>query len=227
MIAILPYIHTMMSIHVRYLHIVPARSVGLAARQPRQCVCARRRARRRSALTKLVSAVSSVTSGFDGHTARLSASQQFHTTVRQRGFSGVMAEIEEVRRERDATRSRSAVPGIPAGRIVSRVLACHPCCASRPQIMSRIQHHEGVCGIVIMSSKTGVCIRSTIDPDQAIKVTALFGDLLRVSQNLVKDLDRENGLTMLRLRSKKNEILVVPEADFTLVVLQNPNVNDA
>ena len=95
------------------------------------------------------------------------------------------------------------------------------------QIMHRIQAHEGVIGIIIMSSKTGVCIRSTVDQNDAIKITALFGDLLRVSQNLVKDLDRENGLTMLRLRSKKNEILVVPENDFTLVVLQNPNINDS
>jgi len=38
----------------------------------------------------------------------------------------------------------------------------------------------------------------------------------------VRDLDPTNDLTFLRVRTKKNEIMIAPEKDFTLMVIQNP-----
>jgi len=38
----------------------------------------------------------------------------------------------------------------------------------------------------------------------------------------VRDLDPTNDLTFLRIRSKKHEIMVAPDKEFILIVVQNP-----
>ena len=41
----------------------------------------------------------------------------------------------------------------------------------------------------------------------------------------VRDLDPENDLTFLRIRTK-HEMMIAPDKDFMLVVVQNPNSED-
>lgn len=36
----------------------------------------------------------------------------------------------------------------------------------------------------------------------------------------------QNDLTFLRIRSKKHEIMVAPDKDYLLIVIQNPNAAD-
>ena len=38
-----------------------------------------------------------------------------------------------------------------------------------------------------------------------------------------RDLDPQNDLTFLRIRTKKHEMMVAPEKDFLLIVVQDPN----
>lgn len=42
------------------------------------------------------------------------------------------------------------------------------------------------------------------------------------ARSVVRDLDPGNDLTFLRIRSKKHEIMVAPDKDFILIVIQNP-----
>jgi dynein light chain roadblock-type len=42
----------------------------------------------------------------------------------------------------------------------------------------------------------------------------------------VRDIDPTNDLTFLRIRSKKHEIMVTPEKEYMLIVIQNPASND-
>ena len=39
---------------------------------------------------------------------------------------------------------------------------------------------------------------------------------------IVRDIDPSNELTYLRLKSKKHEVLIAPEKEFILIVVQNP-----
>ena len=39
---------------------------------------------------------------------------------------------------------------------------------------------------------------------------------------MIKQLDPDNEVTFLRVRSKKHEILIAPDENYILVVLQNP-----
>lgn len=41
--------------------------------------------------------------------------------------------------------------------------------------------------------------------------------------SVVRDLDPQDALRFLRIRSNKHEIMVAPEKDYVLVVIQDPN----
>ena len=43
----------------------------------------------------------------------------------------------------------------------------------------------------------------------------------------MRDLDPQNDLTFLRVRTKKHEIMIAPDKDFILVVVQNPNTAES
>jgi len=39
---------------------------------------------------------------------------------------------------------------------------------------------------------------------------------------VVRDLDPQNDLTFLRIRTKKHEIMIAPDNEFLLIVIQDP-----
>eukprot|EP00754_Rhynchopus_humris_P034399 Rhum_TRINITY_DN15732_c0_g1::Rhum_TRINITY_DN15732_c0_g1_i1::g.161975::m.161975/K10419/DYNLRB, DNCL2; dynein light chain roadblock-type len=91
---------------------------------------------------------------------------------------------------------------------------------------NRINQHKGVLGILIVNSD-GAPIKTTIEDanisnQYAQLITALTGK----ARHCVRDLDPTNDLTFLRIRSKKHEIMVAPDKDYILIVIQNPN-NDS
>jgi dynein light chain roadblock-type len=46
------------------------------------------------------------------------------------------------------------------------------------------------------------------------------------ARSVVRDLDPTNDLTFLRIRSKKHEIMVAPDREFLLIVVQDPTVSN-
>eukprot|EP00326_Haptolina_ericina_P003550 CAMPEP_0181213312 /NCGR_PEP_ID=MMETSP1096-20121128/24832_1 /TAXON_ID=156174 ORGANISM="Chrysochromulina ericina, Strain CCMP281" /NCGR_SAMPLE_ID=MMETSP1096 /ASSEMBLY_ACC=CAM_ASM_000453 /LENGTH=98 /DNA_ID=CAMNT_0023304931 /DNA_START=17 /DNA_END=313 /DNA_ORIENTATION=+ len=92
------------------------------------------------------------------------------------------------------------------------------------ETLKRINSHKGVQGIVIVNAE-GIPIRSTLEGAEATRYAALIGTLTSKARSAVRDLDPLNDLTFLRIRSKKHEILVAPEKEFILIVVQNPNAD--
>jgi dynein light chain roadblock-type len=45
------------------------------------------------------------------------------------------------------------------------------------------------------------------------------------ANGIVRTLDETDSLTFLRLRSQKHEIMVAPDKDYILIVIQNPNAD--
>jgi dynein light chain roadblock-type len=43
-----------------------------------------------------------------------------------------------------------------------------------------------------------------------------------MARSMVRDLDPQNNLQFLRIRSKNHEIMVHSDVEFTLIVIQNP-----
>ncbi|XP_020915621.2 dynein light chain roadblock-type 2 [Exaiptasia diaphana] len=92
------------------------------------------------------------------------------------------------------------------------------------ETLKRIQAHKGVVGVLIMNSE-GIPIRTTLDNATSVQYAGLFQQLANKARTTVRDIDPQNELTFLRIRSKKHEIMVAPDREYYLIVIQNPNVN--
>mmetsp|Transcript_103262 Transcript_103262/g.258906 ORF Transcript_103262/g.258906 Transcript_103262/m.258906 type:complete len:102 (+) Transcript_103262:70-375(+) len=93
------------------------------------------------------------------------------------------------------------------------------------EALNRIRTHKGVTGIVIVNAE-GLPIRSTFEATQKTKqYSALISQLAAKARSLVRDLDPTNDLTFLRIRSKKHEIMVAPDREYILIVIQDPNAD--
>mmetsp|Transcript_2489 Transcript_2489/g.9653 ORF Transcript_2489/g.9653 Transcript_2489/m.9653 type:complete len:100 (+) Transcript_2489:74-373(+) len=94
------------------------------------------------------------------------------------------------------------------------------------ETINRIRTHKGVTGIVIVNSE-GVPIRSTFESKQTLQYSALISQLATKARSVIRDLDPQNDLTFLRIRSKKHEIMVAPDREYILIVIQDPNADSA
>ncbi|CAL1287840.1 unnamed protein product [Larinioides sclopetarius] len=90
------------------------------------------------------------------------------------------------------------------------------------ETFKRIQSHKGVMGIIVLNTD-GIPIKSTMDNNSTIEYAGLITHLLDKARQTVKEMDNTNELTFLRVRSKKNEILIAPDKEYMMIVVQNPN----
>ncbi|XP_039179684.1 dynein light chain roadblock-type 1 isoform X1 [Crotalus tigris] len=89
------------------------------------------------------------------------------------------------------------------------------------ETLKRIQSQKGVQGIIIVNSE-GIPIKSTMDNSSTVQYAGLMHNLIMKARGTVRDIDPQNDLTFLRIRSKKNEIMVAPDKDYFLIVIQSP-----
>ncbi|MES1914074.1 MAG: hypothetical protein MHM6MM_006207 [Cercozoa sp. M6MM] len=95
------------------------------------------------------------------------------------------------------------------------------------ETLERIKSQKGV-ECVIVVNKDGVPIRPSrgCDEQTATAYAAQVAQLARKARSMVRDLDPDNELTFMRLRTTKHEIMIAPEKEFTMIVLQNPEQED-
>ncbi|GMH78083.1 hypothetical protein TrVE_jg10404 [Triparma verrucosa] len=89
--------------------------------------------------------------------------------------------------------------------------------------LSRISSHKGVKGVLICNH-SGSAIRSSLPPDETEQYSALISQLASKASSVTRTLDAEDDLTFLRIRSKKHEIMVAPDKEFLLIVVQDPEM---
>ncbi|XP_060933171.1 dynein light chain roadblock-type 2-like [Limanda limanda] len=87
--------------------------------------------------------------------------------------------------------------------------------------LKRIETQKGVIGTVVVNGD-GIPIRTTLDNSTTVKYAGLFRQLTVMARSTVRDIDPQNDLTFLRVRTKKHEIMVALENDFLLIVIQRP-----
>ncbi|KAA0203005.1 hypothetical protein HAZT_HAZT007911 [Hyalella azteca] len=90
------------------------------------------------------------------------------------------------------------------------------------ETLRRIQSHKGVVGVIVINSE-GIPIKSTLDNPTTVQYTGLISGLADKARSVVRDLDPTNDLTFFRLRSRKHEIMVAPDKEYMLIVVQNTN----
>ncbi|KTF71323.1 hypothetical protein cypCar_00050118, partial [Cyprinus carpio] len=65
-------------------------------------------------------------------------------------------------------------------------------------------------------------IKSTLDNSTTVQYTGLLHQLTMKARSTVRDIDPQNDLMFLRIRSKKHEIMVSTDKEYLLIVIQNP-----
>lgn len=93
--------------------------------------------------------------------------------------------------------------------------------------LTRIKTHPGVLGTLIIDPDGTVLDHELQDKikDNQQDLAAFIPALGAMASDLVRDLDPQNDLQFLRIRSQKYEILVAPRPRFVLVVIQEPDIS--
>ncbi|XP_042749004.1 dynein light chain roadblock-type 1-like, partial [Lagopus leucura] len=77
------------------------------------------------------------------------------------------------------------------------------------ETLKRIQSQKGVQGLIVVNPG-GIPIRSSMDKTTTIHYVGLLQSFVMRARSIVRDIDPQNDLTFLRIRTKKNEIMVAP-----------------
>uniref|UniRef100_A0A7M4EDA5 Dynein light chain roadblock-type 2 n=1 Tax=Crocodylus porosus TaxID=8502 RepID=A0A7M4EDA5_CROPO len=80
----------------------------------------------------------------------------------------------------------------------------------------------GVCKLPLQTIRSRIPIRTTLDNSTTVQYAGLLHQLTMKARSTVRDIDPQNDLTFLRIRSKKHEIMVAPDKEYLLIVIQNP-----
>ncbi|XP_013889183.1 dynein light chain roadblock-type 2 [Austrofundulus limnaeus] len=88
------------------------------------------------------------------------------------------------------------------------------------ETLKSIENHESVIGTVVVNAQ-GIPIKTTLDNSKTIQYAGLLRDLTAMARSVVRDIDPQNDLTFLRIRSKNKEIMAGLENDYLLIALQN------
>ena len=88
------------------------------------------------------------------------------------------------------------------------------------ETLKRLVAHKGVIGTIVVNAD-GIPIKSTLDAHTTTQYSGLLNQLVDQAKTMFKEIDSGNDLTFMRLRTKKHEIMVAPDRDYLLIVIQN------
>ncbi|ELT98680.1 hypothetical protein CAPTEDRAFT_219151 [Capitella teleta] len=85
--------------------------------------------------------------------------------------------------------------------------------------IKRLNLHKGVIGTIVVNTE-GIPIRTTMDNSTTVQYCGSLHRLLMLARHTIRDIDPQNELTFLRVRSRKHEIMIAPDKEYFLVVIQ-------
>lgn len=88
--------------------------------------------------------------------------------------------------------------------------------------LKRIQSHKGVVGTIVVNSE-GIPIRSDLDNSSTLVYATACKTLTLMANNVVRDIDPQNELIIVRVGSRKNEMIIAPHEDYHVIVIQSIN----
>ena len=86
-------------------------------------------------------------------------------------------------------------------------------------IMKRIMNREDTEGLIVINQE-GIPVKSSLEPSQTVHYVSHVNKLIEIARSGLRGIDANDQLKVLRLRTMKNEIMVVPDNNYTLVVVQ-------
>lgn len=102
---------------------------------------------------------------------------------------------------------------------------CHDLQAEVEETLKQLQSQKGVQGPLVVNTEgipTTTQDATATDNPTTTQDTSLMYSFILKAWSTVHDTDPQNYLIFLQIRSKKNEIMVTPDKDYFLIVIQNP-----
>ncbi|XP_003243092.1 dynein light chain roadblock-type 2-like [Acyrthosiphon pisum] len=90
------------------------------------------------------------------------------------------------------------------------------------ETLKRIQSQKDVFGVIVVKNN-GDIITSTLDNRSSVSHAERIMKLADNAKSCVRNLDPSNELIVLRMGTKKREVLVKPGKDFIMIVLRKQN----
>ncbi|KAH8280228.1 hypothetical protein KR018_000362, partial [Drosophila ironensis] len=88
------------------------------------------------------------------------------------------------------------------------------------EAFAQIKARRNVRDIVILND-AGNPVKSTLAQDEAVQVAGLFQAIRGKFERGMSKIDPTDELLMLRVRTKTNEVLLVPDSKITVLVVQD------
>ena len=86
--------------------------------------------------------------------------------------------------------------------------------------LGRICKQDGVKAVVVLNGDN-IPIHSTVDGTMTTVLAGSCRPIEQSSRSAIRDIDPTNDLVLVRMRTYKNEIIIAPEEENLLVVVQS------
>ncbi|XP_041454812.1 dynein light chain roadblock-type 2-like [Lytechinus variegatus] len=90
------------------------------------------------------------------------------------------------------------------------------------ETMKRITAHKGVVGTIVMDNDS-IPLKTTLDNSTTVQYCQQYKPVIGLARSCVRDIDPVDNLAFLRVRTKRNEVMVAPGKECSLLVIQNPS----
>ncbi|XP_025414761.1 dynein light chain roadblock-type 1-like [Sipha flava] len=90
------------------------------------------------------------------------------------------------------------------------------------EAFKKIQSSDRVEGFIILDID-GVPIKSTIGNSATVQYSSLVQMIIGISKHMFKKFDASDVLMSMRLHTKKNEIIIILDKLYTMIVIQSPS----
>lgn len=87
--------------------------------------------------------------------------------------------------------------------------------------LKKFLSYPGVIGHLIINHE-GIPVKTSLTDSVAIQYAALVTRFASIVRKSVRQMDNSNQLVSVRLRSKSEELIIIPEREFTVVLVQKP-----
>ncbi|OMJ69865.1 hypothetical protein SteCoe_32302 [Stentor coeruleus] len=89
------------------------------------------------------------------------------------------------------------------------------------EVIERIKSHYSEVKGIIICNYSGVSVKSTMTAQETTKYSRLISALTERARSMIREFDCTNDLIFLRVRTKKNEVMIAPDNDYLLIVVQH------
>jgi len=90
-------------------------------------------------------------------------------------------------------------------------------------ILKGLLNQPGVIGAIVMKMN-GLPIKSTFKDSETIHYAGLVNEFVKKAKSTLETNTLANPINVIRIRSHKNEIIITPDNDMILIVVQDASV---